>query len=1845
MAAVSKGNSKRMYSWWWDSHMSPKNSKWLQENLTDMDTKVKQMMELIEEDADSFARRAEMYYKKRPELMKLVEEFYRAYRALAERYDHATGALRHAQRTMAEAFPNQVPFAMGDDSPAGFANENDPHTPDMPPISHASFDLDELQKDAPGLSPFRAFNLNGAFTEESDSESGRKGLKQLNDIFGSGEAVSSAKFSERRARKGLNFQDAEEKERSSQNNGINDLKARVPSESERVRKAEMELLALKNALIKLEAEKEASQHQYQQTLERWSNLELEFSRAKEDSIELNERASKAEEEAQTLKEVLTKLEAEREASLYQYQQCLSKISNLEHNFSDAQRDAGELNERAGRAEMEAEAVKQKLFEVEAEKDAALVQYNKCLEMISNLEDKLLLAEEEARMINDRAAKAEHEIETLKQELSKLTEEKEAAVLQYQQCLERISYLEQELACAQEEAQRLHSEIDIGGVKLKGAEERCLLLENSNQTMHSELESMEQKAASQSEDLTEKQKELGRLWSCLQEEHLRFVEAETAFQTLQHLHSQSQEELISLAGELQNRAQVLKEMEALNQGLQDEVQMVKEENKDLNALNLSSAASIEDLRDEISSLRETIRKLEAEAELRVNQRNALQQEIYCLKEELNDLNKKHRDMTQQVESVGFHPAWFGSSVKKLQDENIHLKEIGERGRSEKVALLEKLEIMEKLLDKNALLEISLSDLNVELEALRKKVNALEESCEALLEEKSTLTSEKAMLLSQLQIANENLEKLLEKNKILENSLFDTNAELEELRINLKNLENSCLLLNDEKSLLTAEKGNLSSQLDETLKRLEDLEKNNMELEETYSALEKERECMLLTLKELQVSLDVEKQEHANDVHVSKSCLANMASQICLLQEEGQCMKKEYDAEVDMSINAQIEIFILQKYLQDTKEQNLSLLRKCEKLLEASKLSEKLISVLNHENICQNMEAQSLNDQVKILRRELHGALRAPEVGVDHLCEDIIELDQTLYNIVVSSIQERQNCLYMMQDENQQLVIQNIVLVTLLGQLQLEAAILATEKNKLDQDFRICSEKLSVLRNETQKLKEMNEQLGSKTLEGNLREKALKLQLQDRQAQLLELQKAHLLLQEENQKMLDNKRLLMKEVLNLGGEKHDLEQENFDICAETVSQSLLSLILTDIVSEKSEQITDLIDSLYELRVVNNVQEEKISIMAGKLDDVKVEKLHLNESLEKSANELLSVRSVNEQLNHEIACGKDLLCMKETEILEVEHMLTSLRHEKTEVHKTFKDLKCKYDEIELLHKDQEKQISEVSGERDSQGKEIGYLHQENQKLDAELWKLHKIIEDNKCREEMRQNEVELWESQAAVYFGELQISAVLEVLFEGKNIELIKAIQSLEDLYDSRDMEIDQLKETVSTMESENEGLKAQLASYYPVVISLRDDVTSLENHTLSRTKLHEAVNEEAKDAEQVSYLQAESSQQVNEDQVAVVLDGFYELQKLQMKLKAVEKAVVEKERLALLENSTINSKLEASIKEIGELKSGSSLCQEAVQANESVNLKPGEEELREGISKDLRLRKPTNEISEEGDAMMTKDIMLDQISDGSSYGFSKREAVEADDQMLDVWETIDQEGNMDLKVGKARNVNTPAADYRRTETIKKHRSKHAATESLVEKELGMDKEMSKRLTDHVEGGSKIKILERLDSDSQKLTNLQITVQDLKRKVEITEKSKKAKGIEFDTVKEQLEEADEAIVKLFDDNHKILKNVEGSSSSFDEKSALEPDQSGSFRRRGVAEQAKRASEKIGRLQLEVQKLQFLLLKLDDQNESRRKIKITDSRTRVLLRDYLYGGGRSNPRKKKAPFCSCVQPSTKSD
>ncbi|XP_027333875.1 protein NETWORKED 2A-like [Abrus precatorius] len=74
-----------------------------------MEEKVNETLQILRDEGDSFAQRAEMYYKKRPELVSFAEETFRAYRSLAERYDHLSRELQSANRTIASVFPDQVP--------------------------------------------------------------------------------------------------------------------------------------------------------------------------------------------------------------------------------------------------------------------------------------------------------------------------------------------------------------------------------------------------------------------------------------------------------------------------------------------------------------------------------------------------------------------------------------------------------------------------------------------------------------------------------------------------------------------------------------------------------------------------------------------------------------------------------------------------------------------------------------------------------------------------------------------------------------------------------------------------------------------------------------------------------------------------------------------------------------------------------------------------------------------------------------------------------------------------------------------------------------------------------------------------------------------------------------------------------------------------------------------------------------------------------------------------------------------------------------------------------------------------------------------------------------------------------------------------------------------------------------------------------------------------------------------------------------------------------------------------------------------------------------------------------
>ncbi|CAA0832117.1 Protein NETWORKED 1C [Striga hermonthica] len=660
MAKLSHTDSRRMYSWWWDSHISPKNSKWLQENLTDMDIKVKTMIKLIEEDADSFARRAEMYYKKRPELMKMVEEFYRAYRALAERYDHATGVIRHAHRTMSEAFPNQEQLMIGEDSPM---------------ISTPIGDI----------------------VDESDSFTQKQTLKKFNDPIRSVECI----------RRGLNFDEAEEELLKDGN--YSRSKDENSSNSE-------EILALKEALARVEAEKEAGLIQYQQSLDKLSHIETEISKSCEDFKLLTDNAKAAENEVSILKDKIATLESEKESKLREYQK---NIEKLDGRANTAEIEAQSLKERAEKAESEVKNLGQTISELNEEKETAAEQYKQCLDLISSLEQKLACANEEANRLNNENY---HLKETFQRESgekvallktnSTLLEEKATLVSRLQETNKNIEILSKNNSVLENFLSNVHHQLKALMAKSKILEDSCQFLLDEKAGLMSEkdeLASQLQKTLAELDDLKSLYAELERE----NESSLRKVdelnmslevesrENGSYIQMSKAMLNEAEAKMCVLQDELYHvldnsmcneietfvlctTAQVLKENNCLlfinNQKLSEEYSFSEKKISQLEQKNVEQQSEIKTLEEEnlgssveLSVLVSLIKELILDSKNLETVKNKIEHEMKILLSTVEELNLKLVDMQREKSFTAQEKRSLVDNIQHLVRKNVVLEE--------------------------------------------------------------------------------------------------------------------------------------------------------------------------------------------------------------------------------------------------------------------------------------------------------------------------------------------------------------------------------------------------------------------------------------------------------------------------------------------------------------------------------------------------------------------------------------------------------------------------------------------------------------------------------------------------------------------------------------------------------------------------------------------------------------------------------------------------------------------------------------------------------------------------------------------------------------------------------------------------------------------------------------------------------------------------------------------------------------------------------------------------------------------------------------------------------------------
>lgn len=384
-----------------------------------------------------------------------------------------------------------------------------------------------------------------------------------------------------------------------------------------------------------------------------------------------------------------------------------------------------------------------------------------------------------------------------------------------------------------------------------------------------------------------------------------------------------------------------------------------------------------------------------------------------------------------------------------------------------------------------------------------------------------------------------------------------------------------------------------------------------------------------------------------------------------------------------------------------------------------------------------------------------------------------------------------------------------------------------------------------------------------------------------------------------------------------------------------------------------------------------------------------------------------------------------------------------------------------------------------------------------------------------------------------------------------------------------------------------------------------------------------------------------QEPSKDHTPPSAAGVLELHDLHTKVQAVEKVMMETLRLAMLESSNAMAKLEVAMEEIKELKLKSKTVPEDAETRKDVILILPEST---GPHGDLELKRNDAEASQLKHGLKMKDIQLDHVSDSSShgnssYGVGQRQNAETEDQMLELWEAAEENSNF------KPTTKLPASDTasKDVEAVAEQKREYLSSELQPKEELEVYNPEASRKARELRQEENVRIVERLASDAFRLANLQTSVKELKKKTEKSSKNHRPAGVEYDNMKRQLKEVEEAILQFVDINRKLRETGEDDSASAS-LAAESLGETRNVRKQRVLERVRKSSEKIGKLELEVQRIQFILLKLEDQLKGRETRVVVERKNTVLLRDYLYGGTRSQS-KRKVSCCACIKPATRGE
>lgn len=824
-----QGTSSHSHSWWWDSHVSPRHSKWLKENLEDMDIKVKDMLTLIEEDAESFAKRAEMYYKKRPELISLVEGFYRAYRALAERYDHISGELHHAQCSMGDALPIQPHNGMDSISPRDSLLNR-------PSQFNTMKELEEFE----------------GVMEDTDNEY----MKNKDTVYAS-----------------ACLKEMENQSLNAKNEPAKSAQLLEPqSDFNKLIKLQKEISCLYQERQILKREHEKGAQEFRVMEEQLLQMQEELHHVQEESHKLIETSSLHVARINELEEQLSML-------IKQSSEHIEETEVLRHKLQFETQENKKLIMEIQSLEIKLSKAEGQTTQTEANHACSSPDHGNKGKKFSNLQDEnfklhhdnhslrmqVMTGVQQLQSVND-------EIQKLHQALLKSQTENDTMIMQYQQSLRlyesaenRARDLQIKMALVQEENRRIKDEMTGGALRTKITEGGQNLGRETYSFQPNYWHQIQQTDFSR---LRGKQDVEHNPGMNILDEASQVLDFDTFLKNCQQSLSQSQEQQNKLSEELQKGNERLKNAENKIKFLEEENSILHRENDNVMQKSSSAVVMVKNLEQDVYKLKQEKNNLLNEVAFRVDQRDALQQELYCLKEDRNDLDRKFQVIIKQIELLGLDAASLNTVTISLENTRQKLRDYGQIGDDENASIPQILVKTEELLQKIEILENSVISHQVGADRFQFAINLLEKHIDGLQKEKAELMDESKRWNSQIRDLEAKLHDVNNLYSQLHRESQQNKNELADAMGCMKLLEEQRCSLQGEKEALRKEIGECTLQMSYSQKQIDLREK---EVEDLRYRIEKE----------------------TNKGQILETEIRKLQKVICEIENRNQTLSDDYD----------------------------------------------------------------------------------------------------------------------------------------------------------------------------------------------------------------------------------------------------------------------------------------------------------------------------------------------------------------------------------------------------------------------------------------------------------------------------------------------------------------------------------------------------------------------------------------------------------------------------------------------------------------------------------------------------------------------------------------------------------------------------------------------------------------------------------------------------------------------------------------------------------------------------------------------------------------------------------------